>query len=114
MQCSSQQQHGSISYGTFYETPTCLVRSLVTHIPCIVLQVFHACWKPNSADTFVMGSMTQPRRVDIFTISDNVLQRTGDLYSPGLLSSVQSRFAFHKDGDVLCCGNSSGRMHVFK
>ena len=61
-----------------------------------------------------MGCMSQPRRVDIFMISDKTLKKTGELFAPGLLSSVQSRFAFHQDGDVLCCGNSSGRMHVFK
>ena len=76
-------------------------------------QVFHACWKPNSSDTSLMGSIIQPRRVDIFSVSGNVMTRSGDLDSPGLLNSVQSRFAFHPDGNALCCGNSSGRMHVF-
>ena len=60
--------------------------------------------EPNSLNAFCHGLCHNPT-VHAPMISDKTPKKTGELFALGLLSSVQSRFAFHQDGDVLCCGN---------
>lgn len=88
------------------------------------LPVFHAAWDPRSDHAFVIGSMTQPRQVEIYSASPPPsggkakskakCTRIMSLQDPEYLGSVQSRNCFHPRLDVVVCGNASGRMHVFR
>jgi WD40 repeat protein len=79
------------------------------------LPVFHAAWDPKTDHAFVVGSMSQPRQVEVYTTEGGShTRRIMSLQSPDYLGSVQSRSAFHPSLDVLVCGNASGRVHVFR
>ena len=71
------------------------------------LTTFMATWHP-TLDIFVSGSMSQPRCMEIFNSSGDLLRAvTGES-----LSSVMSRCCFHPSTDklIMVGGNSSGRM----
>jgi len=110
------------------------------------LSTFRPAFDPKSPSTFTVGSMLQPRRVDIFHISspssstsnaitDTSTNRTKSttpslndktvvkqqsnidmihILSSQYLNSVCSRNAFHNTKHIIACGNSSGRIHVFR
>jgi WD repeat-containing protein 76 len=75
------------------------------------LSTFMARWHPTE-DIFVVGSMRQPRSVEIFQ-SDGVLLRRVEGEA---LTSVASRCCFHPRSDKLIAigGNSSGRVIVIR
>lgn len=81
------------------------------------LSTFRPTFDEKRPSTFVLGSMAQPRRVEIFQAKsknghpclDNVCNLQADL-----LGSVCSRNCFHKHLDVVLCSNSSGRVHLFR
>eukprot|EP01039_Chlorochromonas_danica_P000443 gene443-477_t len=81
------------------------------------LSTFRPTFDEKRPSTFVLGSMAQPRRVEIFQAKsknghpclDNVCNLQADL-----LGSVCSRSCFHKHLDVVLCSNSSGRVHLFR
>ncbi|KFP12452.1 WD repeat-containing protein 76, partial [Egretta garzetta] len=71
---------------------------------------FRAIWDPKQEDCFVVGSMAQPRQIEVF-------QDTGELlhsfYNLDYLGSVCSINVVHPTQNILVGGNSSGRLHVF-
>jgi WD repeat-containing protein 76 len=75
------------------------------------LSTFMARWHP-SEDIFVVGSMKQPRCIEIFQ-NDGVLLRRVDGEA---LTSVSSRCCFHSRSDrvIAIGGNSSGRVTVVR
>jgi len=90
------------------------------------LPVFHAAWDPKTDHAFVIGSMMQPRQVEIYSASaPSASQKKGvlgkakctrimSLQDPEWLGSVQSRNCIHPRNDAVICGNASGRMHIFR
>ncbi|NWR12675.1 WDR76 protein, partial [Paradoxornis webbianus] len=71
---------------------------------------FRAIWDPKQEHCFLVGSMAQPRQIQLF-------QDTGDLLhsfcNMDLLGSVCSINVVHPSQHILVGGNSSGRLHVF-
>jgi len=74
------------------------------------LTTFQAAWHPNE-DIFVVGSMAQPRCMEIFNENGIIRSVRGEM-----LSSVASRCCFHPSTDNIVClgGNSSGKMFLLK
>ncbi|KAK6476968.1 WD repeat-containing protein 76-like isoform X1 [Huso huso] len=73
------------------------------------LTKFRAVWNPTLEDCFVVGSMAQPRQIEMFHESGSLLHT----FRGDCLGSVCSINAFHPSRSVLVAGNSSGRLHVF-
>ncbi|XP_049990313.1 WD repeat-containing protein 76 isoform X3 [Alexandromys fortis] len=70
---------------------------------------FQAVWDPKQEDCFIVGSMAQPRRVEVFhETGKSVYSFLGEC-----LASVCSLSVMHPTRYVLAGGNSSGRLHVF-
>ncbi|KAM6409445.1 LOW QUALITY PROTEIN: WD repeat-containing protein 76 [Rhynochetos jubatus] len=72
---------------------------------------FRAVWDPKREDCFVVGSMAQPRQIELFQDTGKLLHA---FCSPECLGSVCSINALHPSRNVLVGGNSSGRLHVFR
>jgi WD repeat-containing protein 76 len=76
------------------------------------LSTFMAQFHP-ALDIFCVGSMQQPRRIQLYDADDSVLLRdvTGDA-----MTAVASRCCFHPRTDrlILVGGNSSGRVTVVR
>ncbi|NXG40682.1 WDR76 protein, partial [Psilopogon haemacephalus] len=72
---------------------------------------FRAIWEPKQEEFFVVGSLVQPRQIEVF-------QDTGKLVhafcNPDCLASVCSINVLHPSRNILVGGNSSGRLHVFR
>ncbi|XP_041798181.1 WD repeat-containing protein 76-like [Chelmon rostratus] len=69
-----------------------------------------AVWDPKREDCFVVGSMSRPRRVQVFH-ENGQLQHS---FTDGEhLNTVLSVTAFHPTRNALLGGNASGRLHVF-
>ncbi|XP_064013864.1 WD repeat-containing protein 76 isoform X2 [Pogoniulus pusillus] len=72
---------------------------------------FRAIWDPKQEKCFVVGSLVQPRRIEVF-------QDTGKLVhtfcNPDCLASACSINVLHPSRNILVGGNSSGRLHVFR
>lgn len=79
------------------------------------LSTFKPSFDPKDGNTFLLGSMDRPRKMEIFTINDKthslikVKDCTGDA-----LGSVQSRNCFHPKLNLLAGANSSGKVCVFQ
>ncbi|GFT57367.1 WD repeat-containing protein 76 [Nephila pilipes] len=73
------------------------------------LTPFKATWLPNSDDIFVIGSMLNPRRIEIF---NNEMKNIFN-FQDELLCSIVSVNAFHPSLPVLAGCNCSGKVHVF-
>ncbi|NXP46368.1 WDR76 protein, partial [Heliornis fulica] len=71
---------------------------------------FRAVWDPKQENCFVVGSMEQPRKIEVF-------QDTGELLhcfsNTECLRSVCSIITVHPTQNILVGGNSSGRLYVF-
>ena len=82
------------------------------------LSTFKPTFDPKQPAAFVMGSMLQPRGVEIFNINRSKSElSTVDLvhtYRSPFLASVCSRNDIHPSRDIIACGNSSGRIHVLR
>jgi WD40 repeat protein len=95
------------------------------------LSTLRPIFDPKLPSTFVIGSMEQPRRVEVFTI-ETMEQQNGstseskkrkvdsmqltlikNLMSDNL-GSVCSRNAIHPTMNLVVGGNSSGRVHLFR
>ncbi|XP_034052541.1 WD repeat-containing protein 76 isoform X2 [Gymnodraco acuticeps] len=74
------------------------------------LSKLSAVWDPKQEDCFVVGSLSNPRRVEVFHESGKPLHCFKDDEN---LKTVQSVTAFHPTRNALLGGNSSGRLHVF-
>ncbi|GIY39138.1 WD repeat-containing protein 76, partial [Caerostris darwini] len=73
------------------------------------LSTFKATWLPNSDDTFAVGSMLYPRRIEIFNDKMKNIYNFSDEYF-GCITSIN---AFHPCLPVLAGGNSSGKVYIF-
>lgn len=73
------------------------------------LSTFMARWH-ESTDVFVVGSMQQPRSIEVFDGSGNMISL---LQGEGL-TAVASRCCFHSSTErmLIVGGNSSGRVYV--
>ena len=71
---------------------------------------FQAEWHPRRDDIFFVGSMAQPRQIDVYSDQgDHFVLGDGGEY----LASVCSIVKCHPTQDIVVGGNSSGRVHVF-
>ncbi|GFS65168.1 WD repeat-containing protein 76 [Trichonephila inaurata madagascariensis] len=73
------------------------------------LSTFKATWLPNTDDTFVVGSMSPSRRIEIFDDKMRNIFNFKDEYF-NCITSVNS---FHPSLPVLAGCNSSGKVYVF-
>ncbi|NXM61515.1 WDR76 protein, partial [Illadopsis cleaveri] len=71
---------------------------------------FRAIWDPKQEHCFLVGSMAQPRQIQLFQDTGNLLH---SFCNVDLLSSVCSINVVHPSQNILVGGNSSGRLHVF-
>uniref|UniRef100_A0A8P4G3K5 WD repeat-containing protein 76 n=1 Tax=Dicentrarchus labrax TaxID=13489 RepID=A0A8P4G3K5_DICLA len=69
-----------------------------------------AVWDPKREDCFVVGSMSRPRRVEVFHENG---QPQHSFMDGENLNTVLSVTAFHPTRNALLGGNASGRLHVF-
>lgn len=73
------------------------------------LSVFRATWLPNSDESFVIGSMQEPRRIQVFDKNMNVVR----IIMSDNLTTITSTNAFHPCRPALAGANSSGKVVVF-
>ena len=89
------------------------------------LSTFRPAFDPKRANTMVLGSMLQPRRLEIFNIKEStngkgnkgnsgfeldlICNLSGDYFS-----SVNSRNCFHPKLELVLGSNSSGKVHLFR
>lgn len=97
------------------------------------LSTFRPAFDPKRAHTLLLGSMLQPRRLEIYTVnslngnsissgnkkkkSDSAsfaLELTYNLQHAELLASVNSRNCFHAHREVVLGSNSSGKVFLFR
>lgn len=80
------------------------------------LSTFRPCFDMKQPSTFIVGSMEQPRRVQVFGITDNSSMNVSIVKNFQLenLNSVCSRNCVHPTKDIFICGNSSGRVHIIR
>lgn len=71
---------------------------------------FRPVWDPRQEDCFVVGSMVQPRQIEVFHESGELVHAFTDA---DYLGSVCSINVMHPTKNILVGGNSSGRVHVF-
>ncbi|NWQ66378.1 WDR76 protein, partial [Neopipo cinnamomea] len=71
---------------------------------------FRAIWDPKQEHCFLVGSMAQPRQINVFQDTGKLLH---SFYNLDCLSSVCSINVVHPSRNILVGGNSSGRLHVF-
>jgi hypothetical protein len=76
------------------------------------LSTFHGMWSPRAPHAFLVGSMQQPRCLEVYSAERRGV-RIGVLRG-GALASVCSRNCWHPSLDMVCGGNSSGRLHLFR
>ncbi|NXE95794.1 WDR76 protein, partial [Menura novaehollandiae] len=69
-----------------------------------------AIWDPKQEHCFLVGSMAQPRQIQVFQDTGKLLH---SFYNVDCLSSVCSINVVHPSQNILVGGNSSGRLHVF-
>ena len=72
------------------------------------LTTFKAEWHPMYEDVFFVGSMSQPRQIDVYNVDGKHFAMKGED-----LGSVCSIVKVHPTQDIIVGGNSSGRVHVF-
>mmetsp|Transcript_4061 Transcript_4061/g.8735 ORF Transcript_4061/g.8735 Transcript_4061/m.8735 type:complete len:504 (+) Transcript_4061:155-1666(+) len=77
------------------------------------LAVFHANWDPKNPSAFICGSMSKPRRVEVFSTDGGKIKRIMNLAGDAI-GSVQSRNAFHPNQNMIACLNASGRVSIFR
>ncbi|NXC09164.1 WDR76 protein, partial [Orthonyx spaldingii] len=74
------------------------------------LSRFRAIWDPKQEHCFLVGSMAQPRQIQVFQDTGMLLH---SFYNVDCLSSVCSINVVHPSQNIVVGGNSSGRLHVF-
>uniref|UniRef100_A0A8C3V3E1 WD repeat-containing protein 76 n=1 Tax=Catharus ustulatus TaxID=91951 RepID=A0A8C3V3E1_CATUS len=70
---------------------------------------FRAIWDPKQEHCFLVGSMAQPRQIQVFQDTGTLLH---SFCSEDYLTSVCSINVVHPSQNILVGGNSSGRLHV--
>eukprot|EP00937_MAST-01D_sp_MAST-1D-sp2_P001741 g1741.t1 len=89
------------------------------------LTVLWAKFDPKTPSAFVVGSMAQPRQVEVYSAllpgeagcskkGKPRMQRVMSLQDPAWMGSVQSRNAFHPVHDIVAAANASGKVHIFR
>lgn len=79
------------------------------------LSTFRPVWDLKHPHSFVTGSMSKPRCVEVFTVDDKAQQLTAaTVLRSDPLASVCSRNAVHPTLDVIAASNSSGRVHILR
>ncbi|NXR65481.1 WDR76 protein, partial [Rhadina sibilatrix] len=74
------------------------------------LSRFRAVWDPKQEHCFLVGSMAQPRQIQVFQDTGHLLH---SFCNTDCLSSVCSINVVHPSQNILVGGNASGRLHVF-
>ncbi|XP_061830724.1 WD repeat-containing protein 76-like isoform X2 [Nerophis lumbriciformis] len=74
------------------------------------LSKLSAVWDPKQENCLIVGSVSWPRKVQVFHESGRLLQSFKD---DELLHTVQSVTAFHPTRNAFLGGNASGRLHLF-
>ncbi|NWS33033.1 WDR76 protein, partial [Polioptila caerulea] len=69
-----------------------------------------AVWDPKQEHCFLVGSMAQPRQMQVFQDTGKLLHSFSNV---DCLSSVCSIIVAHPSQNIVVGGNSSGRLHVF-
>ncbi|NXB34041.1 WDR76 protein, partial [Eulacestoma nigropectus] len=69
-----------------------------------------AIWDPKQEHCFLVGSMAQPRQIQVFQDTGKLLH---SFCNVDCLGSVCSVNVVHPSQNILVGGNSSGRLHVF-
>jgi WD40 repeat protein len=79
------------------------------------LSTFRPVWDIKHPHAFVIGSMSKPRCVEVFTV-DGKTEELGAAVTlrSDPLASVCSRNAVHPTLDIIAASNSSGRVHVLR
>ncbi|KAJ1442007.1 WD40-repeat-containing domain protein [Ochromonadaceae sp. CCMP2298] len=106
--------------------PACVVRNHDNHTGRW-LSTLKPVFLPQQPHCYLTGSMSQPRRMEVFSIvsqgsSKSSQSSGGGGFSVDLLTELQSEYAasvcsrnaVHPTLDVIVGGNSSGRVHVFR
>ena len=75
------------------------------------LTKFKIHWDPKQSDAFVIGSMDQPRCIEVFNAE---CQRIMRMREDGIVKSVQSLNVFHKSKDIIAGANASGKVYLWK
>lgn len=75
------------------------------------LSKFWPTWDPKHPDAFVIGSLEQPRRIEVFSASSGF--QIASVRSEWM-NSVQSINQFHPTRNILVGANSSGRVHSYR
>jgi WD40 repeat protein len=83
------------------------------------LSTFRTAFDPKAPSSFVLGSMVQPRRIEVFRPEYDGSKNTVSLMTDAVLEgeylgSVCSRNCFHPSANIVAGGNSSGRVHIFR
>ncbi|NWR42708.1 WDR76 protein, partial [Regulus satrapa] len=71
---------------------------------------FRAIWDPKQEHCFLVGSMAQPRQIQVFQDTGTLLH---SFQNTDCLASVCSINVVHPSQNILVGSNSSGRLHVF-
>ncbi|XP_077986239.1 WD repeat-containing protein 76-like [Glandiceps talaboti] len=74
------------------------------------LTPFRAAWHPSREDIIISGSMSHPRRIEMY---NDHCHNIHNFFDADYLGSVCSLNVFHPTRNILAGGNSSGRVHVF-
>ncbi|NWT62075.1 WDR76 protein, partial [Erythrocercus mccallii] len=75
-----------------------------------LLSSIRAIWDPKQEHCFLVGSLAQPRQIQVFQDTGNLLH---SFCNVDCLSSVCSINVVHPSQNILVGGNASGRLHVF-
>ncbi|NXQ59590.1 WDR76 protein, partial [Anthoscopus minutus] len=75
-----------------------------------LLSSIRAIWDPKQEHCFLVGSMAQPRQIQVFQDTGKLLH---SFCNVDCLASVCSINVVHPSQNILVGGNSSGRLHVF-
>ena len=75
------------------------------------LTKFKVDWDPKQPNAFVIGSMDQPRCIEVFNSSCTRVMR---MREDDVVKSVQSLNKFHLTRDVVVSANASGKVHVWR
>jgi WD40 repeat protein len=92
------------------------------------LSTFKAVFDPKRPATFALGSLLQPRRIELFSIHKQEPVKSASKDTPDAsfsvdliknlagdyMGSVNSRICFHSNLEVVLGSNSSGKVHLFR
>ncbi|XP_046396581.1 WD repeat-containing protein 76-like [Ischnura elegans] len=91
----------------------CRVETDIRHLHknSMWLSHFRATWHPQRDDAFVIGSLANPRRVEVYGRPGRMLCALGkDGHFP--INTVCPVNAFHPNRMLLACADSGGRVHI--